>query len=133
MKRLMSILMCSALLFACKDTEPTGPTDKPAPDYKVQGRWVIMNSTLFEFTDSLMYTIYSADGKFGTIKDAIPNPKPWWTKGDSLFIEHGRTSIAKYKMVFRCDGKVLDLKSNASGQYTTLSWYKEGFDMATCP
>jgi len=51
---------------------------KKTLDCKVTGRWVVMPSTLYEFTaDSLKYTIYSTNGAFGSIADAIPNPHTW--------------------------------------------------------
>jgi hypothetical protein len=134
MKKILFIFFCGSLALACKKSAPDGDVlPAKSKSCSMVGRWVIMSSTLYEYTDSLRYTIYSADGKFGTIKDAIPNPKRWWMEGDTVCVEISRTSIQKFKPSFPCDCNVVETISDDFGSHTKTRIYKEGFDIKNCP
>ena len=114
------LLMGTAVLTSCKES---------TPPCELQGRWVVKPSTLYEFTDSLQYTIYTTSpGVFGTLADAIPNPHRWWMQNDSLRIDLNFGNVATYDVQFDCECNVVDL-TNAWG---TQTWTKEGFDLSTC-
>jgi hypothetical protein len=98
---------------------------------ELQGRWIYEDfpNTMIEFTDSLQYTIYSVDGKFGTRQDAIPNPHTYWLEGDSLVTDLNFGNKSTCKPYFKCNCKVLELHS----PYAVSKLHKEGFDPKTCP
>ena len=109
---------------------------KKTLDCKVTGRWVVMPSTLYEFTaDSLQYTIYSANGNgaFGSIADAIPNPHSWYMDGDTIVIDLNFGNVSKQYVQFSCDCNVMTWTSDQfqGTPYTAYLW-KEGHDTATC-
>ena len=84
----------------------------------IEGRWIgtIITNTMYEFVDTelfadagLRYTIYSSDGSFGSIEDAIPNPKPYWVDWNTISIGYANSSnIVTYAIDYRCDGQVVD-------------------------
>lgn len=98
---------------------------------EIPGRWVLeaYPNTMYEFTDSLQYTIYSSTaGAFGTIADAIPNPHTWVMDGDTLDIDLNFGNHLRAYPVFDCDCNVLDLISTTG----TATLVKEGFDISDC-
>lgn len=97
---------------------------------ELQGRWIYDDfpNTMIEFTDSLQYTIYSVDGKFGTRQDAIPNPHTYWFEGDSLVTDLNFGNKSSCKPYFKCNCMVLELH----GPFAIAKMHKEGFDPATC-
>ena len=121
MKKFLSCLSIVIALSSCsKDV-----------DCEVVGRWQIdgFDNTLYEFTDSLRYTIYSTTpNTFGTIADAIPNPKSWRMDGDTLEVDLNFGSYLRAYPVFDCDCNVLDLITDMG----TTTLHKEGFDISTC-
>jgi hypothetical protein len=128
-KKLASLLaLCLLMVLAFSSCEK-----KKALDCKVTERWVVMPSTMYEFTsDSLKYTIYSTNGVFGSIADAIPNPHTWYLDGDTLVEDLGFGNVAKRHVEFACDCNVMRWTSEFQGvSYTQYLW-KEGHDTATC-
>ena len=105
----------------------------PPVECTVTGRWVLMPTTRYEFTaDSLVYTIYSSNGAFGSMADAIPNPHTWYMDGDSIVIDLNFGNISKQYVEFSCDCNVMAWTSDQfQGPYTGYLW-KEGHDTATC-
>lgn len=99
---------------------------------QIKGRWIstLYPSTLYEFTDSLRYTIYNVDGTFGSIADAIPGPKNWWVEQDSIKIDLNGGHIQTAKVVFKCDCNVMEMQQS-NGE--PIRFHKEGFDPTTCP
>ncbi len=124
--------MAAVLVTACEDKENIQDAKTQKTDCNYQQRWIMKDyqNTMKIFTDSLVYTVYDIDGEFGEISDAIPNPLPVWTKGDSLFIQRRRTEIDAYKMEFKCDCNVMNL-TNKDG--FTVGYFREGFNLSTCP
>ena len=106
----------------------------------IEGRWHPVNfvdNTLYEFVDTelfadagLRYTIYSSDGTFGGIEDAIPNPNPYMVDGDIIMINTFFENIATYEIDFRCNGQVVDFyyyeDDNWEGLHST--YFRQGFD-----
>jgi len=105
----------------------------------IVGRWqpVDFDNTLYEFIDTelfadagLRYTIYSLDGNFGGIDDAISNPNPYLIEGNTLSIDLFFGNIATYRIGYRCDGQVVDFYYDDiiwdEGLHSTM--YREGFD-----
>jgi len=121
MKIFLSFLSLVVLISSCtKDS-----------DCEVVGRWQIdgFDNTLYEFTDSLRYTIYSTTpNTFGTIADAIPNPKIWRMDGDTLEVDLNFGNYLRAYPVFDCDCNVMDLISSMG----TTTLHKEGFEISTC-
>ncbi len=126
MKYLFCCLMAVSLLMACKTD------DTVEPDCSIKGRWIIEGlneSTLYEFTDDLRYTIYSTTpGEFGTIADAIPGPNDYYFEGDSLVIDLNFGNFSITKPIYKCDCNVVEL-TNASGASIL---YQEGYVYADC-
>lgn len=117
------------MVAACKKSTQV-PTQ---PNCTVKGRWIgPLGNTLYQYTDSLQYTIYSTNGQFGTIADAIPNPHKWWMEGDSLCVKISSSSIVKSYVEFSCNCNLMKLTtSSSSGNYTGKFW-KEGVDSVSC-
>jgi hypothetical protein len=127
MKNLALVLMAFAIVLgACEPFEPT------AQNCSVKGRWVVMGSTLYQYTDSFRYTIYSVDGNFGTLADAIPGRHAWSMSGDTLVEDLNGGNISKKVVDFDCDCQVMNLSWESMGQRFTQKLWKEGFDTATC-
>ena len=128
-KKLTSLLVLGLLMvLAISSCEK-----KKTLDCKVTGRWVVMPSTLYEFTaDSLKYTIYSTNGAFGSIADAIPNPHTWYLDGDTLVEDLNFGNISKKYVKFTCDCNVMTWTSEFQGALYTQYLWKEGHDTATC-
>ncbi len=94
----------------------------------IEGRWIneAFDNTLYEFQGGLRYTIYSVDGSFGTIEDAIPNPNDYTETSDSLIIDLNFGNFQRSAPVYKCDCNVLELNAGAS------LYYKEGYNIEDC-
>ena len=125
-KIIVVYLLLTSLTWISCNKEVTEPTT-----CELQGRWIYDDypNTMIEFTDSLQYTIYSVDGKFGTRQDAIPNPHTYWFEGDSLVTDLNFGNKSTCKPYFKCNCMVLELHS----PFAIAKMHKEGFDPATCP
>jgi len=120
MKRFLLIAACATGLMSCSTKQ----------ECSVEGRWVLegFDNTLYEFTDSLRYTIYSTTGSFGTIADAIPNPHSWVMDGDTIDIDLNFGNHLRAYPVFDCDCNVLELVTDS----WTISHRKEGTSADDC-
>jgi len=110
-------------------------SDLPASQCSVQARWIHpLGTVLYEFNDSLRYTIYQTTpgGQFGTIADAIPNPEKWWMEGDSLVLKLGSSSYAKFLVEFDCNCNRMKLTANCVTGICSGSYWKEGADSTIC-
>ena len=104
------------------------------PNCTVIGRWIHpLGNTLEEYTDSLVYTIYSTNGQFGTIADAIPNPHKWWMEGDSLVTKISGSVTTKAYVEFGCNCNLMKLTTSSPFGNFTGNFWKEGFDSTNCP
>ncbi len=130
MKNLLFVLGAMSLsMFSC-DKDDTSTPAKLNCD--VKGRWVTPFNVLYEFTDSLKYTLYSTDGTFGSITPGMQG-KPWEMQGDTLVIHNSSTSIAKQYVEFDCACNVMRLtQSSMPGSITINTYRKEGFDYISC-
>lgn len=130
--RLLAIALAAGIGAACSKEEPAPANpNPPTAKCEVMGRWVHpLGNTLYEFTDSLRYTIYATTpGEFGTIEDAIPEQNLWWLEGDTLVIDLNFGHVFRAGVAFDCDCGVMDL-TIPSG--TTTTYTQEGFDITTC-
>lgn len=129
--QLLFIGVLSVLIVSSCSEKEEGPksTSKVC---QIKGRWISTSypNTLYEFTDSLKYTIYTVDGTFGTIADAIPSPKNWWIEKDSIKIDLNFGHVQTAKVVFRCDCNVMEMHQSKG---EPIRFHKEGFDPKTCP
>ena len=134
MIKLLFVTVIGALLFvvSCKkDTQPVVSN----PTCSIEGRWIDpLGNTLYEYKDSLRYTIYQTTpgGQFGTIADAIPGPKKWWMEGDSLVLKLGSSRYAKFLAEFDCNCNRMKLTANCLTGICSGIYWKEGFDTTTC-
>ena len=102
------------------------------PPFSLIGRWHpegFESSTLYEFTDNLRYTIYSGDGTFGSIEDAIPGPNPWHMEGDTVVIDLFFGNELRGLLEPSCGGQKVTIIP-ASGLPNVL--HREGVDPADC-
>ncbi len=134
MRQFLFIALIGALLIvvSCKkDTEPVVSN----PSCSIEGRWIDpLGNTLYEYKDSLRYTIYQTTpgGQFGTIADAIPGQKKWWMEGDSLVLKLGSSRYAKFLAEFDCNCNRMKLTANCLTGICSGIYWKEGFDTTTC-
>ena len=131
LNKISGILLLMITAAACNDKQPINDKKKNSSNCSYKQRWIMKDfpNTMKIFTDSLVYTVYDTDGKFGDIKDAIPNPMPVWSIGDSLYIQRRKTEIDAYKLNFQCDCQVMNLTSRDG---FVVPYYREGFDVSTC-
>ena len=126
--RYVALAALSLSLLACTKEEAPGPPIQCT----LLGRWEAPFNVLYEFTDSLQYTLYAENGSFGTI---TPNAvgKPWELRGDTLYIHHSSTSISKAVVAFDCDCNVMRTTASFSPRSITINTHvKEGFDLNSC-
>jgi len=130
MKKVYFVLLVCLLtaLTACEKSSSV------QPNCTVVGRWIgPLGNTLYEYKDSLQYTIYSTNGQFGTIADAIPNPHKWWMEGDSLCVKISGSTIVKSYVEFGCNCNLMKLTTTSVGGTYTGNFWKEGADSTNCP
>jgi len=120
MKKFLMLVACATLLSSCTTKE----------ECTIEGRWVLegFDNTLYEFTDSLQYTIYSTTGTFGTIADALPNPHVWVMDGDTIDIDLNFGNHLRAYPVFDCDCNVLEFVTPTG----SIAHRKEGTSAADC-
>ncbi|MGY8941544.1 MAG: hypothetical protein ACKVJH_05870 [Flavobacteriales bacterium] len=103
--------------------------------YSLIGRWqpeTFLN-TLYEFTDSLRYTIYSLDGTFGGLDDAIPGTNPWHMEGDTVVIDLHFGNEFRGLLTFSCEGQVANMSYiDIFDEVSTSVLIEEGVDPADC-
>ncbi len=127
----MLILISFFSLSCKKDKQPV----VSQPSCSIEGRWIHpLGTVLYEFKDSLRYTIYQTTpgGQFGTIANAIPNPQKWWMEGDSLVLKFGSSGYLKSLADFDCNCNRMKLTANCSTGICSGNYRKEGFDTTTC-
>ena len=100
---------------------------------EIEGRWHPLGfetNTMYQFEDGFRYTIYSQDGNFGGIEDAIPNPNPYTVVDDIITIDLFFGNIVTYEIDFRCDGQVVDFYYDEDYNWEGLhsTYFIEGFD-----
>ena len=64
--------------------------DAPKYNETIVGRWHLdgfEKNTMYIFDTEKRYTIYSDDGTFGGIEDAIPNPNSYTFENNNLLID----------------------------------------------
>lgn len=122
MKYIFFSILLFATLTACNDdTDPATEVD-----CTIEGRWILegLDNTLYQFTDSLQYTIYSTNGEFGPIEDAIPGPHEYVFLQDSLIIDLNFGNFSRTLPVYKCDCNVVELTQGDAGSIL----YKEGYN-----
>ncbi len=108
----------------------TGCTEPP---FSLIGRWhpeTFETNTLYEFTETLRYTIYSGDGTFGGIEDAIPNPNPWHMEGDTVVIDLFFGNELRGLLEPSCGGQKATIGPDGGLSPSVL--HREGVNPADC-
>ena len=127
MRYLFFSLLLFATLTACNDdTDPATELD-----CTIEGRWIdegFDDTVLYQFSDSLRYTIYSTDGDFGPLESAIPGPLDYVFLQDSLIINLNFGNFSRTLPVYKCDCNVVELTQGDSGSIL----YKEGYNYPDC-
>lgn len=104
-----------------------------ARDASIVGRWHVVGfeeTVLYEFTDSLRYTIYSTDGVFGPLDSAIPGPHHWEFVGDTVVIDLNFGNESRLYPRFDCNNNVIDwigADGSVGGTY-----FSEGISLDDC-
>ena len=123
----LSLLITACLFFvSCNDDKD----DNNSFEETIVGRWHLSGfetSTMYVFDDSLRYTIYSGDGAFGGIDDAIPNPNPYTFENNILTIDVGFGNAFEAIVEFHCDNTVVHIIQDD----TIWVWWREG-EASTC-
>jgi len=76
----------------------------------IEGRWHIVglkDNTMYQFEDGYRYTIYSTDGTFGGITEALPNPNPYTVDEDIITIDLFFGNLVNYQMNFIYERQVV--------------------------
>ncbi|WP_299159005.1 hypothetical protein [uncultured Tenacibaculum sp.] len=127
MKKAFTLLFITITLASCS----LNNDQIPAQEKTILGRWHVVGfeeTVLYEFTKDLRHTIYSTDGNFGSLSEAIPNPNSWTYNGNELIIDLSSGNFLKAKLNFKCDNNVLSLVSQSG----TTILYREGYDYKKC-
>lgn len=125
--KFLIILLAGVFSFtSCEENE-----NNQEEDFSIIGRWHLVGfeqTVMYEFTSTQRHTIYSTNGVFGGLEEAIPNPNPWLIRNDSIVIDlHFGNALVAYP-IFRCDGNAVDLVSTTASQ--TL--FRENYDLGLC-
>ncbi|MGB1669888.1 MAG: Kazal-type serine protease inhibitor family protein [Flavobacteriales bacterium] len=102
------------------------------PPFSLIGRWHpegFESNTLYEFTEDFRYTIYSADGTFGSIEDGTLTPNPWHMEGDTVVIDLHFGNELRGLLEPSCGGQKATI-TQATGMQSVL--IREGVDPADC-
>ena len=108
-------------------------SEPPFSPFSLVGRWHpegFESNTLYEFTETLRYTIYSGDGTFGSIDEAIPGPNPWHMEGDTVVIDLFFGNELRGLLEPSCEGQKATI-SPGGGLFPTVL-HREGVDPADC-
>lgn len=126
MKKIFLLCIFAISLISCSNDD-----NEPNFESAIIGRWHLVGfeeTVLYEFTNNLRYTIYSSDGNFGKLDDAIPNPNTWSFEDGNLIIDFNFGNFLIATPNFKCDGNVVDLVSENG----TSTLFKEGYDYNNC-
>ena len=129
---MITSVMMLLVMSSCTKEDKSDLETPNKSECQVKGRWISTSypNTLYEYTDSLRYTIYQTDGVFGSIEDAIPSHKEWWMNGDSLVTDLNFGNIVTGKVIFKCACNVMEVQQSG---FEPVRFHKEGFDPKTCP
>jgi hypothetical protein len=125
-KTLIILAAATGLLIACSK----GPASR---DASIVGRWNVVGfeeTVLYEFTDSLRYTIYSTNGVFGPLDSAIPGPHHWELVDDTVVIDLNFGNESRLYPRFDCKNNVIDW-INADGSVHS-TYFSEGISLDDC-
>lgn len=127
---LFPMLGLAILVASCSKSNQATPNATHCP---VKGRWIHpLGTSLYEFTDSLRYTIYSTNGQFGSIATAIPNPNKWWMEGDTLVVDLNSGNFSRTAVSFECNCNLMKLDGSHNQTTWTSRFWKEGADSTRC-
>ena len=119
-------------IIGCEDSS-TNSTE-PEPTYSIVGRWVVIGfeeTVLYQFTNTHRYTIYSTDGNFGLLEDAIPNPNEMTYNSDgSITLDLHFGNYLTFTPDFTCNGRVVNFRIADDMIHST--YIKENFNMESC-
>ena len=108
-------------------------TEPPFSPFSLVGRWHpegFETNTLYEFTETLRYTIYTGDGTFGSIDEAISGPNPWHMEGDTVVIDLSFGNELRGLLEPSCGGQKATI-SPGGGLFPNVL-HREGVDPADC-
>ena len=126
MKNTIALFFISLILFSCS----TESLDD-APKYKetIVGRWHLdgfEKNTMYIFDSEKRYTIYSDDGTFGVIEDAIPNPNSYTFENNNLLIDLNFGNTFDAMVEFECENSIVKLIRTFNNETSTWIWWREG-------
>jgi hypothetical protein len=130
MKNMCFTLSFVALMLSCNSDEVSV---NPEVEPSLVGRWHLVGfetTVMYEFTDTLRYTIYSSDGTFGGVETAIPNPNSWVWDGDQVVVDMNFGNESRLTPVFKCEGQVIDWY-DSEDQFAG-TYFRENFDYSSC-
>ena len=131
MRKLLILFLLSFIFNACKKEENVPNNINSSTPCSIEGRWNLTGfetNTMYVFDSTLRYTIYSNDGIFGTIDDAIPNPNSYTLADSILSIDLSFGNYGIYSAEFKCDCNVVDLTQDD----VVWKWWREGYDEIEC-
>lgn len=117
------LLVLSFIMLACSED------DEISYSQTLDGRWHLdgfEENTMYVFDSVYRYTIYSEDGTFGGIEDAIPNPNPYTFVNNSLVIDLNFGNIFDAKVEFQCGNAIVKVTRTLNNEESTWIWWREG-------
>ncbi|CAL2103723.1 conserved exported protein of unknown function [Tenacibaculum sp. 190130A14a] len=126
MKKVLTLLFIATVFLSCSSNN-----NDLIQEESLVGRWHLVGfekTVLYEFTNDLRHTIYSTDGNFGSLSDAIPNPNPWTYDGKELTIDLHFGNSLKASLDFKCNNNVVHLIASSG----TTILYREGYNYKNC-
>ena len=126
MKKILSLFFISIILFSCSSESLD---DAPKYNETIVGRWHLdgfEKNTMYIFDSEKRYTIYSDDGTFGGIEDAIPNPNSYTFENNNLLIDLNFGNTFDAMIEFECENSVVNVIRTFNNETSTWIWWREG-------
>ena len=113
MRKLLLPLFLALFVMSCEDDSE----NLPAPDYSIEGKWVVEGSvpegnTMYLYEDGLRFTYYCVEGDCNSLYNSyeandgnhIPNPLNYTYDNDILTVDLNFGNELVTPITFECDG-----------------------------
>ena len=115
MKKLL--LLSALLIFACSSDDSSEDTNLPAPNYSIEGKWLIegtvpAGNTMYLYEDGVRYTYYCVESDCNALYNSyeandgnhIPTTNPYTFENNVLTVDLHFGNELVTPVAFECDG-----------------------------
>lgn len=135
MKKSIFILLLAITFFSCSPEDDSNPQEN-ITEATLLGRWNLVGfeqSVLYEFTSDKRYTMYSTNGGFESLENAIESGQfghDYWYDGQNVTIDLNFGNVVTLTPQFTCDNSVVNWKTEEGETHSSM--FREGFDFTLC-